>query len=100
MNRQTRVKNKQESHIFYRVQWEKTSKYCCHSPFHPPIFCRHSLKLLPPTLPKLMKWILLSPPPLSSDPDTPQNLERAQDVKSTEYLLDHFVNYCFSKTNV
>ena len=25
-----------------------------------------------------MNWILLSPPPLSSDPDTPQNLERAQ----------------------
>ena len=25
-----------------------------------------------------MNWILLSPPPLSFDPDTPQNLERAQ----------------------
>ena len=24
-----------------------------------------------------MNWILLSPPPVSSDPDTPQNLERA-----------------------
>ena len=34
-------------------------------------------KLLSPTLPKLMNWILLSPPPLSSDPDNPQNLERA-----------------------
>ena len=37
----------------------------------PPIFCRHSLKLLSPTLLKLMNWILLSPPPLSSDPDNP-----------------------------
>ena len=55
----------------------KRSKYCCHPPFHPPTFCPHSLKLLPPTLPILMNWILLSPPPLSSDPDTPQNLERA-----------------------
>ena len=34
-------------------------------------------KLLSPTLPKLMNWILLSPPPLSSDTDNPQNLERA-----------------------
>ena len=32
-----------------------------------------SLKLLSPTLPKLMNWILLSPPPLSSDPDSPPN---------------------------
>ena len=55
----------------------KKSKYCCHPPFHPPIFCRHCLKLLSPTLPKLMNWILLSPPPLSSDPDNPQNLECA-----------------------
>ena len=55
----------------------KNAKYFCHPPFHPPIFCCHSLKLLSPTLPKLMNWILLSPPPLSSDPDTPQNLEHA-----------------------
>ena len=48
MNRQTRVKNKQESGIFYRVQWDKKSKYCCHPPFHPPIFCRHSLKFCHP----------------------------------------------------
>ena len=27
-----------------------------------------------------MNWILLSPPPLSSDPDTPQNLERAPEL--------------------
>ena len=26
-----------------------------------------------------MNWILLSPPPLSANPDTPQNLERAQE---------------------
>ena len=41
------------------------------APLHPPIFCHHSLKLLSPTLPKLMNWILLSSPPLSSDPDNP-----------------------------
>ena len=42
------------------------------SPTLPPAnFCDHSLKLLSPTLPKLMNWILLSPPPLSSDPDNP-----------------------------
>ena len=45
----------------------KKSKYCC----HPPIFCHHYSKFLSPTLPKLMNWILLSPPPLSSDPDNP-----------------------------
>ena len=42
-----------------------------HPPFHPAIFCRHSLKPLSPTFPKLMNWILLSPPPLSSEPDNP-----------------------------
>ena len=42
-----------------------------HPSTRPPIFCRHSLKLLSPTLPKLMNWILLSPPPLSSDLDNP-----------------------------
>ena len=66
------IKNKQESGIFIEHSKTKKSKYCCHPPFHPPIFCRHSLKLLSPTLPKLMNWILLSPPPLSSDPDTTQ----------------------------
>ena len=47
------------------------------APLHPPIFCHHFLKLLSPTLPKLMNWILLSSLPLPSDPDNPQNLERA-----------------------
>ena len=63
--------------FFCRASSIKKPKYCCHPPFHPPIFRRHSLKLLSPSLPILMNWILLSPPPLSSDPDTPQNLERA-----------------------
>ena len=40
-------------------------------PSIPLFFCCHSLKLLSPTLPKLMNWILLSPSPLSSDPDNP-----------------------------
>ena len=64
-------------HFFCQASSIK-SKYCCHPPFHPPTVRRHSLKLLSPALPILMNWILLSPPPLSSDPDTPQNLERAQ----------------------
>ena len=49
----------------------KSLNIVCHPPFHPPIFCRHFLKLLSPTLLKLRNWILLSPPPLSSDPDNP-----------------------------
>ena len=68
----------QNAFFFYRNTFVcrassiKKSEYCCHSPFHPPIFCRHSLKLLSPTLPISMNWILLSPPPLSSDLDTPK----------------------------
>ena len=65
------------SGIFCQASSIKKSKNCCHPPFHPPIFRRHSLKLLSPTLPILTNLILLSPPPLSSDPDTPQNLEHA-----------------------
>ena len=55
---------------------------------HPstPHFCRHFLKLLSPTLPKLMNWILFSLPPLSSDPDTPQKSE-------TCTYLKHFTWY-------
>ena len=55
-----------------KMQFFKMAFFCCHYPSTPPpIFRRHSLKLLSPTLPILMNWILLSPPPLSSDPDTP-----------------------------
>ena len=91
--------------IFYRVQRDKRVKYCCHPPLHPPIFCCHFLKTLSPTLPKLVNWILLSPPPLSADPAT-----RPQHNK-TEDLLIHFqlVKYdserkkssvlCFYKTD-
>ena len=59
--------------LAFFIQYSRTKKlkYCCHPLFHPPIFCRHSLRLLSPTLPKLMSWILLLPPPLSSDPDNP-----------------------------
>ena len=71
MNRQTHLKINRKVTLFIEHSRTKKSKYCCHPPFHPPIFCRHSLKLLSPTLPKLMNWILLSPPLLSSDPDTP-----------------------------
>ena len=61
--------------LFCRASSIKKSKHCCHPPFHPPpppIFRRHSLKLLSSTLLILMNWILLSPAPLSADPDTPQ----------------------------
>ena len=60
--------------FFCRASGIKKSKYCCHPPFHPPVFRRHSLKPLSTTLPILMNWILLSPPPLSSDPDNPPKI--------------------------
>ena len=53
-----------------RASGIKKSKYCCQPLFHPFSFRRHYLKRLLPTLPILMNWILLSPLPLSSDPDT------------------------------
>ena len=65
-------KIKQESGIFF-IEYSriKKSKYRCHPPLHSPIFCHHYLKLLSSTLQKFTNWILLSPPPLSSDPDHP-----------------------------
>ena len=74
--------------VTFFIQYSRTkkSKYCCHPPFHPPIFCHHSLKLLSPTLPKLMNWILLSPPPLSSDPDNPPKFVTCTRVKVTFHL--------------
>ena len=57
--------------FFIEYSKTKKSKYRCHPPLHSPLFCRHYLKLLSPTLQKFMNWILLSPPPLSSDPDNP-----------------------------
>ena len=65
---QTHAKTNRKMTFFIEYSGTKKSKSCCHSPFHPPNFCRHSLKLLSPTLPKLMK----SPPPLSSDPTAPK----------------------------
>ena len=85
---QTHVKINRKVAFFIEYSGTKKSKSCCHPPFHPPNFCRHSLKLLSPTLPQLMNWILLSPPPLSSDPDNPQNLERAPE----EYQQDDFAS--------
>ena len=38
MNRQTRVKNKQESRIFYRVQWEKSQNIVVTHPSTPLFF--------------------------------------------------------------
>ena len=78
MTRLTHIKINRKVAFLIQYSRKKKSKYCCHPPFHPPIFCRHSLKLLSPTLPKLINWILLSPPSLSSDPATPQNLARAR----------------------
>ena len=71
MNMQTHLKINRKVAFFIKYSGTKKSKSCCHPPFQPPNFCCHSLKLLSPTLPKLMNWILLSPPPLSSDPDNP-----------------------------
>ena len=50
----------------------------------PPYFGRHSLKLLSPTLQTVMNWILLSPPPLSSDPD---NSPKFGTCTCTDYAL-------------
>ena len=86
-----------ESGIFLSSQWHKKVKISLSPtlpPPPPPIFCRHSLKLLSPTLPILMNWILLSPPSLSTDPDTPQNLERAPGVFPFSYLDDEIWNIC------
>ena len=71
INRQMCIKINRKVAFFIQHSRTKKSKYCCHPSFLPSFLCRHSLKLLSPTLPKLMNWILLSPPPLSSDPDNP-----------------------------
>ena len=58
------------------------------------MFCRYFKKLLSPTLPKLMNWILLSPPPLSLRPRQPQNLERAPYTKlfrTPYYLINNWL---------
>ena len=72
---------------------QKSQNIVVTHPSTSPIFCRHSLKLLSPTLPKLMNWILLSPPPLSSDPDPhpKKNLERALNVCSGGDLCSPFL---------
>ena len=93
MNRQTRVKNKQERYIFIEYSRTKKSKYGCHPPFHPPIFCRHSLRLLSPTLQKLMNWILLSPP-LFSDPDNPSKFGTCTKFHSDSSSACY---YCYSQ---
>ena len=63
MNRPTHVKINRKVAFFIQYSRTKKSKYCCHPPFQSPIFCRHSLKVLSPTLPKVMNWMLLSLPP-------------------------------------
>ena len=103
--------SKQQSGIFIEYSGTKKSISCCHPPFHPPNFCRHSLKLLSPTLPKLVNWMLLLPPPLSSDPDNPPKfgtctwllLKKHEFCKSslTSELrcLSHTINFCTYVTN-
>ena len=67
------VRQQHHTCVAFFIEYNRTkkSKFCCHPPFYSPNFCCHSLKLLSPTLPKLVNWILLSPPPLSYDPDNP-----------------------------
>ena len=60
--------------FFCRASSIKSQNTVVTHPSNPPIFRRHSLKLLSPTLPILMNWILLSSPPLSSDPDNPPKI--------------------------
>ena len=75
-------KNKQESGIF--IEYSRTKKSILLSPT--PYFLSPFLKLLSPTLPKLMNWILLSPPPLSSDPDKPPKFGTCTKVTNTWLL--------------
>ena len=91
----------QESGIFIQYSRTKKSKYCCHPPFHPPIFCRYSLKLLSPTLPKLMNYILLSPPPLSSDPDKPPKFGTCTyDIVNTYSMKSYCIIYFEHRNDV
>ena len=72
INRQMCIKINRKVAFFSSTVGRKSQNIVVtHPSTPPPIFCRHSLKLLSPTLPKLMNWILLSSPPLSSDPDNP-----------------------------
>ena len=71
--------------FFCRASSIKKSKYCCHPPFYPPpppSFSLPFLKTFVTHPPNINDWILLSPRPLSYDPDTPQNLERALRVQN------------------
>ena len=73
MNLQTRVKNKQENGIFLSSTVGQKRQNIVVTHTSTPIFCRHSLKLLSPTLPKLMNWILCChyhtcPPTLTHHP--------------------------------
>ena len=52
----------------------------------PPYFLSPFLKLLSPTLPKLMNWKLLSPPPLSSDPDNPPKFGTCTEASPREVI--------------
>ena len=94
INRQMCIEINRKVAFLIKYSRTKKSKYCCHPPFHPPIFCRHFSNLLSPTLPKLMNWILLSPPPLSSDPDNPPkfgtctSLENCKITKFCDYGSD------------
>ena len=64
----TNAKNCQKcsflSGIFCRASSIKSQNIVVTRPSTPLFFCRNFLKLLSPTLPILMNWILLSPPPV------------------------------------
>ena len=57
----------------------KTSKYCCHPPFHPPIFCRRRFfKTFVTHPPKINELdTVVTPTPCPPTLTTPKNLERA-----------------------
>ena len=63
----------------------------------PPIFCRHSLQLLSPTLPKLMNWILFLPSLLSSDPNTPSKFGTCTKCHSDSSSAYYF---CYSQQHI
>ena len=53
INRQMCMKINRKVAFLIWYSRTKKSKYCCHPPFHPPIFCRHSSKRLSPKITEL-----------------------------------------------
>ena len=87
MNRQTHIKINRKVALFIEYSGTKKSKSCCHPPFHSPNFCRHSLKFLSSTLPKLVNWYCCHCHPCPPTLTTPQHLELAPSPRQADSRL-------------